>query len=146
MHSAATMFVGTILRCKSDDNTWIHIQSELIRHRRLFSPYPHLCGWLLSCSQTVVIFWPKYRSTHLETYLFSLSKRMFPGSKYPKNIYFNFEKRSTAAKSLSQLAPILSTIGEFWEMKGYGCFWPVLPFQHIHVLKMYIYIEYIRDT
>ena len=32
----------------------------------------------------VVMFWPKYRSTHPENYLFSLSKKMFSGSKYPK--------------------------------------------------------------
>ena len=32
---------------------------------------------------SVVIFWPKYRSTQPENYLFSLSNQMFSGSKYP---------------------------------------------------------------
>ena len=48
----------------------------------------------------MVIFWPKYRSTHPENYLFSLCKQMFSGSKYPKNILFNFEKRSTVGHML----------------------------------------------
>ena len=43
----------------------------------------------------VVIFWPKLRSTHPENYLFLLSIKIFSGSKYPKNILFNFEKGST---------------------------------------------------
>ena len=46
-------------------------------------------------SRAVVIFWPKYRLAHPENYLFSLSKNIFSGSKYPKKILFNFEKRST---------------------------------------------------
>ena len=44
----------------------------------------------------VVLFQPKYRLAHPENYLFSLSKKIFSGSKYPKNILFIFENRSTA--------------------------------------------------
>ena len=50
-------------------------------------------------SGTVVIFGPKYQSTHPENYLFSLSKKIFSGSKYPKNSFFNFEKRSTGLEA-----------------------------------------------
>ena len=43
----------------------------------------------------VLLFQPKYRLSHPENYLFSSSNKIFSGSKYPKNILFNFEKRST---------------------------------------------------
>ena len=33
---------------------------------------------------SVLPFWPKYRLGHPENYLFSLSKKLFLGSKYPK--------------------------------------------------------------
>ena len=42
----------------------------------------------------VLLFWPKYRLAHPEIYLFSLPV-FFSGSKYPKNILFTFENRST---------------------------------------------------
>ena len=48
--------------------------------------------------RAVVIFWPKYRLAHPENDLFSLSNNIFSGSKYPKNISFNFEKRSTGSE------------------------------------------------
>ena len=35
-------------------------------------------------------------------YLFSLSKKIFSGSKYPKTILFNFEKRSTGTGPFSR--------------------------------------------
>ena len=38
-------------------------------------------------------------SGHPEFYLLSLSKKKLPGSKYPKNILFNFEKGRTALHS-----------------------------------------------
>ena len=41
-------------------------------------------------------FKPNYRLAHPENYLFLLSKEIFSGSKYQKNILFNFEKGSTA--------------------------------------------------
>ena len=40
-------------------------------------------------------FKSKYRFGHHEDYLFSLSKKIFSGLKYPKKISFNFEKGST---------------------------------------------------
>ena len=45
--------------------------------------------------QPMLLFQPKYRLGHPENYLFSLFKKIFSGSKYPKNILFNFEKRCT---------------------------------------------------
>ena len=45
--------------------------------------------------QSVLPFWPNYRLAHPKNYLFLLSRKMFSGSKYPKNILFNFEKGST---------------------------------------------------
>ena len=44
---------------------------------------------------SLLLFKPKYRSGHTENYLFSLSKNIFSGWKYPKNILFEFENRST---------------------------------------------------
>ena len=44
---------------------------------------------------TVVHFWPKSRLGHPKTYEFSLSKNLTSGSKYPQNILFYFENRST---------------------------------------------------
>ena len=38
---------------------------------------------------------PIYRLAHPENCLFTLSKKIFSGSKYPKIVLFNFEKRST---------------------------------------------------
>ena len=46
-------------------------------------------------SEAVLFFWTKYRLGHPENYLFLLSKNIFSGSKYPKNIKFNFENRRT---------------------------------------------------
>ena len=43
----------------------------------------------------VLPFHPNYRLAHPENYLFLLSKKIFSGSKYPKNILFTFEKGST---------------------------------------------------
>ena len=40
-------------------------------------------------------FQPNHRLAHPENYLFLLSIKIFSGSKYPKNILFNFEKGST---------------------------------------------------
>ena len=50
--------------------------------------------------QSVILFWPKHRSDHPENYLFSLSKKMFSGSKYVKDILFYFEKRSTVCSAV----------------------------------------------
>ena len=50
------------------------------------------CGeWSLS----VLLFWPNYRLGHPENNLFSLSNKIFSGSKYLKIKLFNFEKGST---------------------------------------------------
>ena len=46
-------------------------------------------------SHTVLPSWPNHRLGHPENHLFSLPKNIFPGSKYPKDIEFNFEKGST---------------------------------------------------
>ena len=43
----------------------------------------------------VLLFQPKYRLGHPENYLFLLSKKIFTGSKYPKNKLIKFEKRNT---------------------------------------------------
>ena len=51
--------------------------------------------WRQHTTQSVLIFQPKYRLGQPETYLFPLYKKIFSGSKYPKNILFNFEKGST---------------------------------------------------
>ena len=66
----------------------------------------HACAQL---ADPVVKFWPNYRSTHPENYLFSLSKKFFSGSKHPKNSLFNFEKRSTAQTLLCIWAGVLSS-------------------------------------
>ena len=50
----------------------------------------------VSIRSPVLPFWPNYRLGHPENYLFSLSKKIFSGSKYPKIKLFNFEKGSTA--------------------------------------------------
>ena len=55
---------------------------------------------LLSTTGPVLPFQPNYRSGHPENYLFSLSKKIFSGSKYPKIKLFNFEKGSTERKVL----------------------------------------------
>ena len=47
----------------------------------------------------MLLFQPKYRLAHPENYLFLLFKTTFSGSKYPKNILYNFEKRSTNCRS-----------------------------------------------
>ena len=62
------------------------------------------------CSWAVVIFWPKYRLAHPENCLFSLSKNIFSGSKYPTNVLFNFGKRSTAHETESCPCHTASTI------------------------------------
>ena len=46
-------------------------------------------------SVSVLPFSPKYRLAQPGNYLFSLSKKIFSGSKYPKSILFSFEKGST---------------------------------------------------
>ena len=46
-------------------------------------------------SGPVIFLQPEYQSGHPENYLFSLSKKIFSGSKYPKNSFFNFEKGRT---------------------------------------------------
>ena len=43
------------------------------------------------------LFQPKYRLSHPETYVFSLSKKHFPDQSIHKNTVHNFENRSTAA-------------------------------------------------
>ena len=53
------------------------------------------------CS-TVLLFKPKYRLGHPENYLFLLSKKIFSGSKHPKNKLFDFENRSTGAVAREQ--------------------------------------------
>ena len=45
-------------------------------------------------SATVVLFQQKYWLGHPENYLFSISKKLFVGSKYPKNKLFDFDHRS----------------------------------------------------
>ena len=50
-------------------------------------------GWV-----AVLPFWPKYRLAHPGNYLFSLSVNILSGSKYPKNILFDFEKGSADEK------------------------------------------------
>ena len=47
----------------------------------------------------VLPFWPKYRLGHPENYLFSLPKKIFSGSKYPKIKLLDFEKGSTAMEN-----------------------------------------------
>ena len=54
----------------------------------------------ISAWSPVLPIQPRYRLAHPENYLFSLSKKIFSGSKYPKNIKFNFEKRSTNERLL----------------------------------------------
>ena len=51
-------------------------------------------------SRSLVIFWPKCRSTHPENYLFSLSKKIFSGSKHLKKNYLILKKEA--------LVPLLS--------------------------------------
>ena len=41
---------------------------------------------------TMLPFQPKHRLADPENNLFSLSQKIFSGSKYPKNLLFNFEK------------------------------------------------------
>ena len=56
------------------------------------------CTWstlLFIALWPVLPFQPKHRLVHLKNYLFSSSKKIFSGSKYLKNIWFNFEKGST---------------------------------------------------
>ena len=50
--------------------------------------------------RSVKVFQPKYRLGHPENYLFLLSGKIFLGSKYPKIIQFNFEKKFTDRNSL----------------------------------------------
>ena len=50
-------------------------------------------------SRTVLLFQPNYRLIHPETYLFSLSKNLFTGSKHPEHILLNFENRSSDQES-----------------------------------------------
>ena len=50
----------------------------------------------------------KYRLGHPENYLFTLSKKLFSGSKYLKNILFYFENRSTADDQLMKLSVSLA--------------------------------------
>ena len=63
----------------------------------------------------MLLFWPRHRLGHHENYLFSLSKKIFTRSKYPKVILFNFENRSTVhwstlLISLYHLVDLLTTI------------------------------------
>ena len=62
---------------------------------------------------SLLLFLPKYPLNHPENYLFSLSNKMFSGSKYPKKHFtfvfnilkvFNFEKRSTGDHALPGIA------------------------------------------
>ena len=53
-----------------------------------------MVAWLLVWPP-VLPLQPKYKAAHPENYLFSLSEKVFPGSKYPKNKLFDFEKGST---------------------------------------------------
>ena len=57
----------------------------------------HILTWwheqLVRCP--VVLFWLKYRLPHHGNYLFSLSNKIFSGSKHPHTTLFNFEKGST---------------------------------------------------
>ena len=46
--------------------------------------------------EPVLPFWPNYRLAHPENLLILLAHKIFSGSKYQKNILFNFEKGSTA--------------------------------------------------
>ena len=50
---------------------------------------------LAGLSEQVVLLKPKNQLAHSENYFFALSQKNLSGSKYPKNILFGFEKRST---------------------------------------------------
>ena len=66
------------------DLTDVTVKQEALVERRPFETV-----W--SC-EPVLPFQPNYRLAHPKNYLFILSKKIFSGSKYPKNILFNFEK------------------------------------------------------
>ena len=72
------------------------VMSEVItRHHKATAQSRHL--WNISYrigNSSVVLFKPKYRLGHPENHLLSLSKKMLSGSKYPKNVLFNFENRT----------------------------------------------------
>ena len=67
-----------------------------IRAGFLWSVLWHFAYRIVAAEWRVLSFQPKYRLSHPEKYFFSLSKKIFSGSEYPKNILFNFENRSTA--------------------------------------------------
>ena len=68
--------------------------------------------WVLRywCSTPAKFFSPKYRLGHPENYLCLLSKKIFSGSKYPKNILFNFEKGSTVQHVFNACELLLKTV------------------------------------
>ena len=49
-----------------------------------------------------IFYYPKYRIGHPENYLFSLSKKIFSGPKYPTNILRNFDNRSIGTHHTSR--------------------------------------------
>ena len=57
-------------------------------------------SWGFWTLPAVLPFWPNHRLGHPENYLFSLSKKIFSGSKYPKIKLFNVEKGSTGCLML----------------------------------------------
>ena len=67
-------------------------------------------------------FWPKCRLGHPKNYLFSLSTRIFSGSKYPTNISFIFKQEAlilrlvhvvqTRTKQFTLLAHVLKDLKE----------------------------------
>ena len=65
-------------------------------------------------------FLPKHRLGHPENYLFSLSKQIFSGSKYPKNILFKFENRSTGGAQWSDNAACHTSTGN-WPQDTHHC-------------------------
>ena len=88
----------------------------------------HLKNSLEQCP-SVLLFKPKYRLCHPDNYLFSLSKKIFYLSKYPKNISFNFENRSNGA--LAVLSFYARTVLPFYALA-------MLPFYARAMLPYYL--------
>ena len=85
-----------VFRIKSSKKIFYLILKKL--HWSPASPYSVTLN-LHNLKGAVLLFQPKYRLSHPEKYLFSLYNKIFSGSKYPKNILFNFEKRNTGKES-----------------------------------------------
>ena len=77
----------------SHKNTVPKIRKLVCAMRHMVSTSP---AKNVKCWRSVLPFQPNYRFGHLESYLFSLTRNMLTGSKYPKINWSNFDKHFTA--------------------------------------------------